>query len=61
MSNMLPIPDLICPAGAWAVGDMGGRIFKGKQTRGDTIWEIEFGFVCFVCKMRLCGKQRHYP
>lgn len=46
---------------AIAVGDVGKMIFKRKQTSGDTIWEIEFGFVCFVCKMRLCGKQRHYP
>ena len=44
-----------------AVDDVGRRIFKRKQTRGDTTWEIEFCFVCFVCKMRLCGKQRHYP
>lgn len=46
---------------ATTVGDVGRMIFKRKQTSGDTIWEIEFGFVCFVCKMRLCGKQRHYP
>lgn len=46
---------------AIAVGDVGRRIFKRKQTSGDTIWEIKFGLVCFVCKMRLCGKQRHYP
>lgn len=34
---------------AMAVGDVGRMIFKRKQTSGDTIWEIEFGFVCFVC------------
>lgn len=46
---------------ATVVGDMGRMSFKRKQTSEDTIWEIEFGFICFVCKMRLRGKQKHYP
>lgn len=46
---------------AMAVCDVGRMSFKRKQTSGDTIWEIEFGFICFACKMRLREKQRHYP
>lgn len=46
---------------AVAVGDVGWMIFwKEANNWSHTIWEIELCFVCFVCKMRLWGKQRHY-
>lgn len=45
---MLPGPDLICSGrSALALGDVGRRIFKRKQTRGDTILG-DWNLVLFV-------------
>lgn len=46
---------------AMVVGDMGRMSFKRKQTSEDTIREIEFGFICFVCKNKIVWKTETLP